>query len=107
MGMRKNIVGALDQVILDPQIMRLRRYQGRVTEPSNRFEANRVRARKHIAERRMMGYRTLTVSPVPAIALSYLRKQWGFTSYTEAADAAILYLAVQTRKGLAKLDLTV
>jgi hypothetical protein len=107
MGMRKNILGAMDKLILDPKILRLNAYRGRVTEPVNRLEANRVRARKHIAERRMMGYKTLTVSPVPAIALAYLKKQWGFTSYTEATDAAILHLAIQTRKGLAKLDLTV
>ncbi len=42
-----------------------------------------------------------------AAALLYLRKQWGFNGTQETVEAALRYLAVQTRKGLTKLELTI
>lgn len=40
-------------------------------------------------------------------AMLYLRKQWGFKSQRELVNAAIRYLAIQTRKGLQRIDLTI
>lgn len=42
-----------------------------------------------------------------AAAIKYLRAQWGMKSDHEAAVVAIRALAVQTRKGLQKIDLTI
>lgn len=42
-----------------------------------------------------------------AAAMLYLRKQWGFKSHRELVNAAIRYLAIQTRKGLQRIDLEI
>lgn len=42
-----------------------------------------------------------------AAAMLYLRKQWGFKSHRELVNAAIRFLAIETRKGLKRLELTI
>lgn len=42
-----------------------------------------------------------------AAAMLYLHKQWGFKSDRELVMVALRYLAVQTRKGLQRIDLTI
>lgn len=42
-----------------------------------------------------------------AAAMLYLRKQWGFKSHRELVNAAIRFLAIETRKGLTRLELTI
>lgn len=42
-----------------------------------------------------------------AAAGLYLQKQWGFRSQAETARVAIRYLAVLTRMGLKRIDLTI
>lgn len=42
-----------------------------------------------------------------AAAFVYLMKQWGFKSHRELVSAAIGHLAVQTRKGLKRIDLKI
>jgi len=40
-----------------------------------------------------------------AAAMLYLKKQWGFKTTHETIHVALRHLAIQTRKGLQKLDL--
>lgn len=42
-----------------------------------------------------------------AAACLYLMKQWGFKSHRELVNASLAYLAIQTRKGLQRIDLTI
>lgn len=42
-----------------------------------------------------------------AAAFLYLMKQWGFKNKRELVNASIRYLAIQTRKGLQRIDLTI
>lgn len=42
-----------------------------------------------------------------AAALLYLRQQWGFKSHRELVSVAIRFLAIETRKGLERLELTI
>lgn len=45
--------------------------------------------------------------PEAAISLLYLQKQWGFKTYQETLEASLRHLAIETRKGLKKLVLTI
>jgi len=49
----------------------------------------------------------LDLSIEVAASLKYLRNQWGLSTDKEAAVVAIRALAVQTRKGLQKIELTI
>lgn len=40
-------------------------------------------------------------------AMLYLQKQWGFKSRKEAVNVALRFLALQTRKGLERIDLDI
>lgn len=42
-----------------------------------------------------------------AAAAIYLRKEWGFKTNREMVNAAIRFLAIQTRKGLEKLEVAI
>lgn len=45
--------------------------------------------------------------PNAAASLLYVKKQWGFKTNQEAMEAALRFLAIETRKGLQKLVLTI
>lgn len=45
--------------------------------------------------------------PEAAASLLYLKKQWGFRSSQETVEAALRFLAIETRKGLKRLVLTI
>lgn len=55
------------------------------------------------------GYRMVRaeLSVEAAAALLYLRQQWGFKSNRELVNVAIRFLAVETRKGRERLELTI
>lgn len=60
--------------------------------------------------RSQQGHRTIgayTLHPEAAAALLYLRKSWNFTTNQECLEAALRYLAIQTRRGLQRLDLDI
>jgi hypothetical protein len=44
---------------------------------------------------------------VGAASLVYIKNQWGFKTNVEAVQTAVRYLAVQTRKGLERIDLEI
>jgi hypothetical protein len=101
MGKRKNLLGALSA--LDPERIRING-----SGPSIDILAkNRAYSKDWATRRRMSGYKFTHLHPPAAAAAVYLCKQWGFESLTEATNVALLHLCVQTRKGLAKLELTV
>lgn len=62
------------------------------------------RLRKHRAK---IGGRSLSfyLEADAAVAMLYIRRQWGMRTYKEAVRAALLHLAKDTRSGLQKLEL--
>lgn len=76
-----------------------------IANQSNRLtSAERQRRYRAAQGNRFLRY-TLTIEA--AAALLYLRKQWGFKSNYETTMVCLRYLAVQTRKGLQRIDLTI
>jgi 3-isopropylmalate dehydratase small subunit len=50
------------------------------------------------------GGRSFSLHADSAASLLYLKKQWGFGSYRETVEVALLHLAVQTRRGLKRIE---
>jgi hypothetical protein len=44
---------------------------------------------------------------IGSAALVYIKNQWGFKSNAQAVEAAVRFLAVETRKGLTKINLEI
>lgn len=76
---------------------------------ANPPEPSLTNAERQARWRAAHGSRQLKVnlSIETAAAIMYLKKQWGLKSDHEAAVVAIRALAVQTRKGLKKIELTI
>lgn len=89
-------------VNLPPNMGKRKGFRSRNTEALTNAERQARWKAKH-------GYRMvraeLTIEA--AAALLYLRQQWGFKSHRELVNVAIRFLAIETRKGLKRLELTI
>lgn len=81
---------------------------GRFSNPETFHEAHREYKRM-VRSRAAAGGRQLScdLGLEAAAASIYLQSAWGFVSASEAARVALRYLAIQTRKGLTRIDLDI
>lgn len=102
----KNLSAALDDIenrqSLSPK------KPGRFSNPDTFHEAHREYKRM-VRSRAAAGGRQLScdLGLEAAAASIYLQSAWGFLSASEAARVALRYLAIQTRKGLTRIDLDI
>jgi len=89
-------------ILIPPTLNKRKGFRSRKTEALTNAERQARWKAKH-------GYRMvraeLTIEA--AAALLYLRQQWGFKSHRELVNVAIRFLAIETRKGLKRLELTI
>ena len=103
----RNLSAAMDE-ILNPRDRIARtntdygKYASMTPEERRAREASKRRATRARAGARQISF---TMSIEAAAAVQYLQTQWGFGSRVEALEVALRFMAIETRKGLSKIQL--